>query len=340
MIKKINVGINGLGRIGRCLLRLMVQNPRDDINIVAVNAPAPIEMSAHLLKYDSTHGVLNADIQTHGYDTLLINGKAIRYLRIKDPEDLPWQETGVDIVLECTGLFNKREAAAAHLTAGANKVLISAPAKDVDLTVVYGVNHSALRSNMQIVSNASCTTNCLAPVVHVLNETFGIEAGLMNTIHSFTRDQRLVDSTHSDFRRARAATQSLIPTKTGAADAIGLVIPALAGKLSGLAVRVPTMNVSLVDLSCTLSQTTTAQAINDAMRKAAAGPLAGILAINDIPLVSSDFNGRCESSILDSDQTMVSNGNLVKVLAWYDNEMGFADRMFDTTIAMATCQSH
>lgn len=335
MAQKIKVGINGLGRIGRCLVRLVAQNLRDDMEIIAVNAPAPIEMSAHLLKYDSTHGVLNADINTQGNDTLLINNQSIRYLRIKNPEELPWQELGVDIVLECTGLFNKRDAAAAHLRAGANKVLISAPASDADLTVVYGVNHDAIRDDMQVISNASCTTNCLAPVVYVLEKHFGIESGLMNTIHSFTRDQRLVDSTHSDFRRSRAATQSLIPTKTGAANAIGLVIPSLAGKLSGIAVRVPTANVSLVDLTCLLSQSVTAQTVNDAMRQEAAESLKGVLTINELPLVSSDFNGCLESAIFDAEQTIVSNGNLLKVLAWYDNEMGFAARMFDTAKGMA-----
>lgn len=343
MTTTLNVGINGLGRIGRCLLRLVANPPRthppawQQINITAVNAPAPVHTTAHLLKYDSTHGVLDADIQTNGDNQLIINGAPITYLQVKDAANLDWDTQQVDYVLECSGLYNNRPAAAAHLQAGAKKVLVSAPCQDADLTVVYGVNHHALTAAMQVVSNASCTTNCLAPVIDVLQQQFGILSGSMTTIHAYTRDQRLVDATHKDLRRARSANESIIPTKTGAATAIGLVIPALAGKLNGMAVRVPTKNVSLVDLTCVLAQPTTADAVNNAMQVAANGRLAGVLAVNQLPLVSTDFNGRCESSIFDADQTLLSDGNLLKVLSWYDNEIGFSARMFDTLIAMATC---
>ena len=332
-MKPLKIAINGLGRIGRCVLRILAEHPRESLQVIAVNAPAEIEMSAHLVKYDSIHGVLPFEVASDG-ETLSVNGKAMRYCRHRSPEDLPWREMGVDLVLECTGLFNDGKRADAHLRAGAAKVIISAPAKNVDMTVVYGINHTGIGGDMRIISNASCTTNCLAPMAKVLHDSFGVVCGLMNTVHAFTRDQRLVDSTHADYRRARAATASIIPTKTGAAAAIGLVLPELAGKLSGIAVRVPTPNVSLVDLTCLLERPATPESVNDAFRQAAAGDLSGILAANDLPLVSTDFNGRSESSIIDLAQTQMMEGGLTKTLAWYDNEWGFACRMLDTALAM------
>ena len=328
----VNIAINGFGRIGRCVTRLA--SMRDDIRVVAVNARAEAAMSAHLLKYDSTHGVLAAEVIAES-DALIVNGQRIAYYREADPSALPWRESGIAVAMECTGRFNDAKKAAAHITAGARRVLVSAPAKNSDLTIVYGVNHTALTHEMRIISNASCTTNCLAPVAKVLHETFGIEAGLLNTVHAYTNDQRILDGSHADYRRARSAAVSMVPTKTGAASAIGEVLPALAGKLSGLAVRVPTANVSLVDLTCLLSTSVIKDQVNEAFRTAATGDLAGVLAVSDLPLVSVDFNQRPESAIVDALQTTVSDGRLVKVLAWYDNEWGFSCRMIDTAIAMA-----
>jgi len=331
-MKNINIAINGFGRIGVCIMRALIKRRRDNIRIVAVNNLSDINTAAHLLKYDSTHGALDADVRVDG-NRLCINDAAISYISERDATALPWKEKSVDVVLECTGVFASADKAAAHLHAGAGKVLISAPANDAALTVVQGVNHDQLRADMRIVSNASCTTNCLAPVAKVLQQTIGIETGLMNTVHSYTNDQNLLDSFHPDLRRARAAAASMIPTKTGAAAAIGLVLPELAGKLSGLAVRVPTMNVSLVDFTCLLKRDTTAEEVNNAMRAAAAGELKGILAVNEQPLVSVDFNQRSESSVFDATQTQ-SIGRLVKVLSWYDNEWGFSNRMLDTAEMM------
>ncbi len=326
----INIAINGFGRIGRCVVRALLECEREDIKIVAINSRADAKTAAHLLRYDSTHGTMRQEITARD-DAIDVGGLEIPYRRESDIANMSWDN--VDVVLECVGRFNGAEQASAHIKAGAKKVLISAPAKDADLTVVYGVNHHKLKADMTIVSNASCTTNCLAPVAKTLHELAGIESGFMNTIHSYTTDQRLLDNSHGDLRRARAAAASIVPTKTGAAAAIGLVLPELVGKLSGVAMRVPTMNVSLVDLSCTLSREVSAAEIKDAMQQAAAGELAGVLSVNELPLVSVDFNGRAESSIFDSTQT-ATMGNLVKIFAWYDNEWGFSNRMLDTAAAM------
>jgi glyceraldehyde 3-phosphate dehydrogenase len=323
----LKIAINGFGRIGRCVLRALIERGDSDIQVVAINDLAPPETSAHLLKYDSIHGRLNVPVSVDG-NMLDVGGVQIRLTAIRDPEDLPWQD--VDIVLECTGLFTKREDAARHLKNGAKRVLISAPGKGVDRTVVYGVNHGDLTGDDVIVSNASCTTNCLAPVAMVLDDTFGIETGYMTTIHSFTGDQPSHDTAHSDLYRARAASLSLIPTSTGAARAIALVLPQLKGRLEGSAIRVPTANVSLVDLAVTLKKPATAEAVNHAMRKAAAGPLKGILAYEEAPLVSVDFNHDPHSSCFAAPQTTVTGGGLLRVVSWYDNEWGFSNRMIDT----------
>ena len=331
-MKKINIALNGFGRIGVCIMRALIKRQLDNVDIVAINNLSDIHTAAHLLKYDSTHGVLDAEVSVND-NHLCINDMKIPYFMERHATALPWKKTAVDVVLECTGVFASAEKAAAHLQAGAGKVLISAPAAGAELTVVQGVNHDQLRADMRIVSNASCTTNCLAPLAKVLHEAVGIESGLMNTVHSYTNDQNLLDSHHTDIRRARAATASMIPTKTGAAAAIGLVLPALAGKLSGLSVRVPTMNVSLVDFTCLLKREATAAEINDAMQTAAAGALNGILAVNELPLVSVDFNQRVESSVFDATQTQTI-GRLAKVFSWYDNEWGFSNRMLDTAIQL------
>ncbi|STX50132.1 glyceraldehyde 3-phosphate dehydrogenase [Legionella busanensis] len=325
----LRVAINGYGRIGRCILRAIYEyNRQDEFEIVAINDLSSLEANAHLTRYDTTHGRFGYEV-TVKEDSLVINGHAIRVFAERDPKALPWKDLDVDVVLECTGLFTNRDKAMQHIDAGAKKVLISAPAKDVDATVVYGVNHQNLRASDIIVSNASCTTNCLAPIVKALHETVGIEQGLVNTVHAYTNDQMLLDGSHSDLRRARAAAHSIIPTKTGAASAVGLVLPELNGKLDGFAMRVPTLNVSVIDLTFTASRETSALEINDIMRRAKSS----ILYINEDPLVSCDFNHCPASSIFDTNETKVL-GNLVKVVAWYDNEWGFSNRMLDTASCM------
>lgn len=330
----ITVAINGYGRIGRNILRAIYESKRNkEINIVAINDLADTNSNAHLTKYDSTHGIFAADVTTSGND-LVINGHKISVFKERDPSNLPWGKLGVDIVLECTGLFASSDKAVAHLNAGAKKVLISAPAgSNVDATIVYGVNHHFLTKEHKIVSNASCTTNCLAPLAMVLNKALGIENGLMTTIHAYTNDQVLVDVYHSDLHRARAAAHSMIPTKTGAAAAIGLVLPELDQKLDGFAMRVPTLNVSVVDLTFKSKRPTTAAEVNAILSAAVKNELSAIAEINDLPLVSIDFNHNPASCIFDLSQTKVL-GDVVKVLAWYDNEWGFSNRMIDTAIAM------
>jgi len=329
------IAINGYGRIGRCILRaLYEEGKRGALQIVAINDLGDTNTNVHLTRYDTAHGRFGAEVAMEG-DDMLVDGDRVRVLAERDPGQLPWAELGVDAVLECTGLFRTRESAGAHLSAGAGRVVISAPAgKEVDATVVYGVNHDILRSNHSIISNASCTTNCLAPLAKVLHEAVGIEQGIMNTVHSYTNDQVLTDVYHKDLRRARSATQSMIPTKTGAAAAVGLVLPELDGRLDGFSVRVPTINVSLVDLTFRASRTTTVEEIDSAMRAAAEGKLNGVLAFNDEPLVSTDFNHCPYSSVYDAGMTKVLGGDLVKVCSWYDNEWGFANRMLDTTLAL------
>lgn len=323
----IRVGINGFGRIGRCVVRLGVN--REDIEFVAVNDITDARTLAHLLKYDSVHGPFPGEVRAEG-DRLIVQGKSLRVFAERDPARLPWGELGVDVVMECTGLFRSREAASKHLEAGAKKVIISAPAKNPDLTVVMGVNHDSYDPKVHhVLSNASCTTNCLAPVAKVLLERFGIRKGLMTTIHAYTNDQRILDLPHSDLRRARAAALSMIPTTTGAAVAVGLVLPALQGKLDGMAIRVPTANVSLVDLVVQLERPAGKQEVNAALREAAEGPLQGIMAYVEEPLVSCDFNNTTYSSVVDGLATMQVADDMVKVLAWYDNEYGYSCRMVD-----------
>lgn len=330
----IKIGINGYGRIGKQVLRAIYEyNRREEVIVTAVNTSHPIADEAFFTQYDTTHGRFAAEV---GYDeqNLIINGDKVRVFADRNPANIAWQEAGVDIVLECTGKFVSKAGASAHLHNGVKKVLISAPGDaDVDATVVYGVNHNILTADMTVVSNASCTTNCLAPVAKPLNDALGIENGLMTTIHAYTNDQRVLDGHHKDLRRARAAAVNMIPTKTGAAKAVGLVIPELNGKLDGFAVRVPTINVSLVDLSFVASRNTSKDEVNAIMKAASEGAQKGVLAYNTLPLVSSDFNHHPASSIFDSTQTKV-NGKLVKVLAWYDNEWGFSVRMIDTAMAM------
>ncbi|RMH38852.1 MAG: type I glyceraldehyde-3-phosphate dehydrogenase [Gammaproteobacteria bacterium] len=328
----VKVAINGYGRIGRMVLRAIYELGRqDEIKVVAINSSHPIATNVHLTKYDTTHGRFNAEVT--GDDThMYVNGDAIAMLADRNPENLRWADHDVDIVLECTGKFKDREGASKHFVGGAKKVLISAPGgSDIDATVVYGVNHDILRPEHRIVSNASCTTNCLAPVAKVLHQHIGIEQGLMTTIHAYTNDQRIIDNQHKDLRRARAAAQSIIPTKTGAAKAVGLVLPELAGRLDGFAMRVPTINVSVVDLTFTAARETSVEEINAIMKEAADDH---VLAYNDEPLVSTDFNHHSASSVFDATQTRVI-GKQVKVLAWYDNEWGFSCRMLDTALAMA-----
>ncbi|MGA3012721.1 MAG: type I glyceraldehyde-3-phosphate dehydrogenase [Bacteroidales bacterium] len=325
----IKVGINGFGRIGRLTFRALLN--KKNIEVVAFNDLTDAKTLAHLFKYDSVHGKFNGDVTVDG-DSLIINGKKIRVYAEKDPANLPWKELGVDIVAECTGIFRTREKMSKHLTAGAKKVVLSVPSdnkEDVDLTVVLGVNDNQLTTDMKLISNASCTTNCLAPVAKVLNDKFGIIKGLMNTIHSYTNDQIILDAPHKDLRRARAAAVSMIPTKTGAAKAIGLVIPELEGKMDGFAVRVPTPDGSLVDLTCELSRSVTKEEIHAAMKEAANGPMKGILEYLDEPLVSCDIIGNTHSSIYDSLMTKVIGGNLIKIVAWYDNEVGYSTRLAD-----------
>ena len=330
----IKVGINGYGRIGRNILRALYEGGhRDDLKIVAINDLGDANTNAHLTRFDTVHGRFRGEVNVEG-DSMVVNGDRIRVVAQRDPSKLPWGELGVDFVLECTGLFTTKAKASAHLTAGAKKVVISAPGgDDVDATIVYGVNHGVLKSSQTVISNASCTTNCLAPMVKVLHEKIGVVSGVMNTIHSYTNDQVLTDVYHSDLRRARSATQSMIPTKTGAAAAVGLVLPELKGKIDGFAIRVPPINVSLVDLSFVAARKTTIDEINAAIKAAANGSMKGILAYNDAPLVSMDFNHDPASSTYDATLTKVIDGTLVKVCSWYDNEWGFSNRMLDTTLA-------
>jgi glyceraldehyde 3-phosphate dehydrogenase len=330
----IKVGINGYGRIGRNILRALYEGPHaKQIQIVAINDLGDANTNAYLTRFDTVHGKFRGDVHVES-DAMVVNGDRIRVIAQRDPSKLPWGELGVDFVLECTGLFTSKAKASAHLTAGAKKVVISAPgAEDVDATIVFGVNHGVLKSSHTVISNASCTTNCLAPLVKVLHDEIGVLAGVMNTIHSYTNDQVLTDVYHTDLRRSRSATTSMIPTKTGAAAAVGLVLPELKGKIDGFAVRVPTINVSLVDLSFSAARKTSVEEIHAAVKKAAAGYLKGILAYNDQPLVSVDFNHDPASSTYDATLTKVIEGTLVKVCAWYDNEWGFSNRMLDTTVA-------
>ncbi|HIG21345.1 MAG TPA: type I glyceraldehyde-3-phosphate dehydrogenase [Henriciella marina] len=330
----VRVAINGFGRIGRNVLRSILEHGRDDIEIVSINDLGPVETNAHLLKYDSIHGTLPMDVSVDG-DTIKVGGQSFKVTAIRDPKDLPHKENGVDIAMECTGIFTAKEKAALHLEAGAKRVLVSAPATGADKTIVYGVNHDTLTKDDLIVSNASCTTNCLSPVAKVLNDTIGIDKGIMTTIHSYTGDQPTLDAMHKDLYRGRAAAMSMIPTSTGAAKAVGLVLPELNGKLDGFAMRVPTPNVSVVDLKFLAKRDTTVEEINDAIRKAADGPLKGVLGYTDAPNVSIDFNHNPHSSVFHMDQTKVMDGNLVSVLSWYDNEWGFSTRMSDTAIAMS-----
>ena len=331
----IRVAINGYGRIGRMVLRAIYEENRTDLQVVAINGLGGIDINAHLTQYDSAHGKFNASVAVDG-NYLVVNGDRIRVYSTRNPLETPWGEHQVDIVLECSGAFTTKEKAMVHISQGAKKVLISAPGgDDVDATIVYGVNHQVLKASDQVVSNASCTTNCLAPLVKPLLEQIGIDAGLMTTIHSYTNDQVLTDVYHQDMRRARSATMSLIPTKTGAAKAIGLVLPALKGKFDGFAMRVPTINVSVVDLTFTASRETSVEEVNKILKKASESDLSGILWYNTLPLVSVDFNHNPYPSIFDSTQTRVSNdGRLVKVLSWYDNEWGYSIQMLNATIAM------
>ncbi len=330
----IKVGINGYGRIGRNILRALYEGKHGgDLKIVAINDLGDANTNAHLTRFDTVHGRFKGDVHVDG-DAMVVNGDRIKVVAQRDPSKLPWGELGVDFVLECTGLFTSKAKASAHITAGAKKVVISAPGgDDVDGTIVYGVNHNTLKSSHTVISNASCTTNCLAPLVKVLHDKIGVVSGVMNTIHSYTNDQVLTDVYHSDLRRARSATMSMIPTKTGAAAAVGLVLPELKGKIDGFAVRVPTINVSLVDLSFLAARKTTVQEIHDAVKAASTGALQGILAYSDAPLVSVDFNHDPASSTYDATLTKVIEGTMVKVCSWYDNEWGFSNRMLDTTLA-------
>ena len=327
----VRVAINGFGRIGRNILRSIVENKNDNIKVVGINDLGPIETNAHLLKYDSVHGILNKDVIINGSD-LNVGTGPIKVTSERNPENLPWKELDVDVVLECTGIFTSKEKAQQHITAGAKKVLISAPASGVDLTVVYGVNHKKISSEHQILSNASCTTNCLAPLAYVLNKSIGIENGFMTTIHSYTGDQPTLDTMHSDLYRARAAAANMIPTSTGAAKAVGLVLPELDGKLDGVAIRVPTQNVSVVDFKFNSKKETSIEEINEAIKIASENELKNILSFNDKKLVSSDFNHNPSSSIFHSDQTKVMNKKFVRILSWYDNEWGFSNRMCDTAL--------
>lgn len=330
----VKVFINGFGRIGRLVLRAIVESGRNDIDVVGVNDLGPIETNAHLLRYDSVHGRFPIEVKVDG-DRMIVGRHKIKVTAVKDPAQLPHKELGTDIAMECTGIFTSKDKASAHLTAGAKRVLVSAPADGADITVVYGVNHQKLTKDHVVVSNASCTTNCLVPVAKVLHDTVGIEKGMMTTVHSYTNDQPSLDQMHKDLYRARAAALSMIPTSTGAAKAVGLVLPELKGKLDGMSIRVPTPNVSVVDLKVVTKRPTTVAEINDAMKRAASQELKGVLDIVDAPLVSSDFNHNPASSAFALDQTKVMDGNLVSVMSWYDNEWGFANRMGDTAVAMA-----
>ena len=329
----VKVAINGFGRIGRLVLRAILESNRKDIKVVAINDLGSVDTNAHLLSYDSVHGKLDEKISVENGSIKTPHG-IIEVFSERNPEQLPWKKLDIDVALECTGLFTKKDDASKHIIAGAKKVLISAPGKDVDYTVVYGVNDKGLNPSHNIVSNASCTTNCLAPVAQVLNELVGIESGFMTTVHAFTGDQPVLDTLHSDLRRARAASSSMIPTSTGAAKAVGLVLPELIGKLDGTAIRVPTANVSMVDLTFYSKRDTSVEEINGAMKKASEGSLSGVLTYNDQPLVSIDFNHNPASSNFDSTQTQVVQGKLVRILSWYDNEWGFSNRMSDVAVLM------
>ena len=329
----VRVFITGFGRIGRNVLRAIVESKREDIEIVGINDLGPVETNAHLLRFDSVHGRFPAQVSVDG-DNMVVAGKSIRVTAIGDPSDLPHKALGIDIVMECTGIFNTRDKAAKHLAAGAKRVIVSAPAEGADLTVVFGVNHHRLTKDHVVISNASCTTNCLAPVAKVLNDSVGIDKGFMTTIHSYTGDQPTLDTMHKDLYRARAAALSMIPTSTGAAKAVGLVLPELNGRLDGVAIRVPTPNVSVVDFKFIAKRPTSIAEINAAIKKAADGELKGILGYTDEPNVSIDFNHDPHSSIFHMDQTKVLDGTLVRVMSWYDNEWGFSTRMCDTAVAM------
>ncbi len=331
----VRVSINGFGRIGRNVLRAIYESGRTDIKVVAINDLGDVDMNAYLLRRDSVHGPFPGEVSVDG-DAMIVNGDRIRVTQIRNPEELPWAEESVDVAMECTGIFTARDKAAMHLTAGAKKVLISAPGANADKTIVYGVNSDDLTADDVVVSNASCTTNCLSPVAKVLNDLIGIERGYMTTIHSYTGDQPVLDTLHSDPRRARAAALNMIPTSTGAAKAVGLVLPELDGKLHGSAIRVPTPNVSLVDLKFDAGRDTTEDEINDAIKAAAEGALKGVLGYEDTPAVSIDFNHNPNSSTFDASQTKVVEGRFVRILTWYDNEWGFSNRMSDTAVKMAS----
>ena len=330
----LKVAINGYGRIGRNIMRALYELDRtDEISIVAINDLGDAHSNAHLTKYDTAHGTFPGTVTVEDGD-LVVNGDRVKVFAERDPSKLPWAELGVDLVMECTGLFRSKETAGAHITAGAKKVIVSAPGQNVDNTVVYGVNHDTLKASDVVISNASCTTNCLAPLAKALNDSIGIENGLMTTIHAYTNDQVLTDVLHSDLRRARSATMSQIPTKTGAAAAVGMVLPELNGKLDGFSMRVPTINVSVVDLVFTAGRETSIEEVNAIVKTASEGSMKGVLAYNDLPLVSIDFNHNPNSSIFDAGLTRVMGGKLVKVLSWYDNEWGFSCRMLDTALAL------
>jgi glyceraldehyde 3-phosphate dehydrogenase len=334
----IRVAINGYGRIGRNILRALYESGRNgEIQIVAINDLGSPETNAHLTRYDTAHGKFQGKVEVTS-DGMLVNGESIKVFAERDPAKLPWKSLDVDVVMECTGIFTSKDRASAHLAGGARKVIISAPGKDVDATIVYGVNHNTLKASHTVISNASCTTNCLAPLVKPLHEKIGVTCGLMTTIHSYTNDQVLTDVYHEDLRRARSATMSMIPTKTGAAAAVGLVLPELNGKLDGYAMRVPTINVSIVDLSFIAARPTTAEEINAIMKAAAEGELKGILGYTKEPLVSVDYNHDPRSSVFDATLTKVSEGTLVKVSSWYDNEWGFSNRMLDTAVAFVNAK--
>lgn len=330
----VRVAINGFGRIGRLVLRSIIEHDRKDIEVVAINDLGPVETNAHLLQYDTVHGKLNEEVSVDG-DMIRVGKRAFKCTAIRNPAELPHGDMGIDIAFECTGIFASKEKAAAHLEAGAKRVLVSAPAGGADKTIVYGVNHDTLSADDLVVSNASCTTNCLSPVAKVLNDTVGIERGYMTTVHAYTGDQPTLDRMHSDLYRARAAASSMIPTSTGAAKAVGLVLPELAGKLNGSAVRVPTPNVSMIDLVFDAGRETTVEEINGAIKAAAEGPMKGVLGYSTAPLVSADFNHDPHSSTFAADGTNVTEGTLVRVLSWYDNEWGFATRMSDTALHMS-----
>lgn len=330
----VRVAINGFGRIGRNILRAIVENNRNDIEVVGINDLAPVATNAHLLRFDSVHGRFPGEV-TVASDSISVGNGKIRVTAVKDPTQLPWKELGVEIALECTGIFTSKEKAAAHLAAGADRVIISAPADGVDLTVVYGVNHDKLRKDHKIVSNASCTTNCLAPVAKVLNDAVGIDKGFMTTVHAYTNDQPSLDQVHKDLYRARAAAINMIPTSTGAAKAVGSVLPELAGRLDGVAIRVPTPNVSVIDFKFIAKRATSKDEINSAVRRAAEQQLKGILGYTEAPNVSTDFNHDSHSAVFAMDQTKVMDGTLVRVMSWYDNEWGFSCRMVDTAVAMS-----